>query len=89
MASGLVLHLAADARRKSVDVAVELLRGRRCCGLCEFAAGISSCLFHLDVAVQLLQDDLVRLAVEYQDAFFLIVVTLVALEHRVWHPRTI
>lgn len=52
-------------------------------------AGIRSCLFHLNVAVQLLESDLVCLAVDDQHALLLSVVALVALENRAGNSGSI
>ena len=52
-------------------------------------AGISSCLFHLYVAMQLLQDYLICITVEDEDALFFGVVLLVAFEDSVRYTRSI
>lgn len=52
-------------------------------------AGIRSSLFHLNVTVQLLESDLVSLAIDDQNAFLLGVVALVAFENRAGHSGSI
>lgn len=52
-------------------------------------AGIRSRLFHLNVAVQLLESDLVSFTIDDEHAFLLSVVALVALKNRAGHPGSI
>lgn len=52
-------------------------------------AGISSCLFHLDVAMQLLQDYLICITVDDEDALLLGVVLLTAFEDSVGNARAV
>lgn len=54
-----------------------------------FGAGICSCLFHLNIAMQLLQCYLICITVDDEDALFLIVVALITFEHRVRMGRAI
>lgn len=80
---GEVLTLSSCIRSDCIAVAVVARRRWL------LVAGISSCLFHLDVAMQLLQDYLICITVDDKDAFLLGVVTLVAFEDGVGNARSI
>lgn len=94
--SRLVLNLASSTRRawcngaSNIVLWLLLLRWRWWgWGWGRFAARVSSCLFHLNVAMQLLQKYLIRITVDDQDAFLLSVVALIAFECCIRNPRTI
>lgn len=84
VAGGKVLNLAGSTW--SIDIVTHRRRRLR---WRLFSAGISSCLFHLNIAMQLLQCYLIRITVDDEDALFFIVVALVALEHCVRNTRSI
>ena len=86
MTLGEVLALACGTiwRRLAVAVTTTATIARRL-----FVAGIGSCLFHLNVAMQLLQNYLICITVDDQHAFLLRVVTLIAFEDGVGHSGSI
>lgn len=59
------------------------------CRLRLLIAGISSCLFHLNVAMQLLQDYLIGITVDDQNALLSRVFALVALKYGIGNTRSI
>lgn len=76
--------LAFHSSTRSSYVARITRRRRR-----RFVAGICSCLFHLNVAMQLLQDYLICITVEDEDALLLGVVALVTFENGIGYTRSI
>lgn len=75
-------HARGDARLRALSLGevLTLASGSDTRRWWLLVAGISSCLFHLDVAMQLLQDYLICITVDDEDALLLGVVLLAAFE---------
>lgn len=82
MTRSLILHLGS--RRQLIDVDINWWRR-----LSHLTTGISSCLFHLNVAMQLLQSYLISITVDDQHAFLLRVIALIAFKNRIWNTRSV
>lgn len=83
VASSLILHLGSWRKGLSGQLHQRHTVRRK------LFSGISSCLFHLNVAMQLFQSYLICITVDDQYAFFLRVVALVAFKYRIGNTRSI